>query len=88
MHFYDCDMMSGIDGLLHIAEALQVNLSLTKVSTLFLCKFVANKSNGIIGITKMLQMNKSLTHPDLSGNYHFSDSGAYWIFEAFKATLI
>ena len=32
---YDCDMMSGIDGLLHIAEALQVNLSLTKIHLSF-----------------------------------------------------
>ena len=33
----------------------------------------------------MLQTNKSLTHLDLSGNYRFSDSGTYWIFEGLQS---
>ena len=80
---YDCDIMSGIDGLLHIAEALQVNSSLTKLRLSFV-NLLPTKQNGL-ALTKMLQMNKSLTHLDLSGNYKFSDSGAYWIFEGLQS---
>ena len=57
-------MMSGIDGLLHIAEALQVNLSLTKIHLSFV-NLLLTKQNGL-ALTKM---NKSLTLLDLSDGF-------------------
>ena len=51
------DMISGIDGLLHIVEALQVNLSLTKIHASFV-NLLLTKQNGL-AIIKMLQMNSS-----------------------------
>ena len=54
---YDCDMMSGIDGLLHIAEALQVDLSLTKIHASFV-NLLLTKQNGL-ALTILLQMNSS-----------------------------
>ena len=50
-------MMSGIDGLLHIAEALQANLSLTKIHASFV-NLLLKKQNGL-ALTIMLQMNSS-----------------------------
>ena len=35
-------------------------------------------------LTTMLQVNKTLTHLDLSGNPKFSDSGAYCVFQCLQ----
>ena len=35
-------------------------------------------------LTTMLQVNKTLTHLDLSGNLSFSDSGAYYVFQSLQ----
>ena len=57
------------DGLLHIAEALQTNSSLTKLS---LCSMgLKHTKQNASALSKMLQINKSLTHLNLSWNSTF-----------------
>ena len=68
--------------LLPIAEALQMNTSLTNLS-LHHMSLHHTEQNGS-SLTKMLQENKSLTHLDLSNNSTFSDSGARCIFEGLQ----
>ena len=57
------------DGLLYIAKALQTNSSLTKLS-LSSMKLKHTKQNAF-ALSKMLQVNKSLKHLNLSWNEHF-----------------
>ena len=70
------------DALLHIAEALQINSSLTKLT--ICCTNLKYTARIDFALTKMLQVNKSLTHLDLSFNKHLSDSGARCIFEGLQ----
>ena len=69
------------DGLLHVAEALQTNSSLTKLS-LRNMKLQHKVLSGS-ALTKMLQVNNSLTHLDLSGS-NLSDSGAFCLFDGLQ----
>ena len=69
------------DGLFHIVEALQINSSLTKLSLVDV-NLQYTEKNGLVFI-KMLQVNKSLTHLDLSWNESFSH-GAHCIFEGLQ----
>ena len=70
------------DCLLHIAEALQANSSLIKLR---LCdmNLQLTEQNGS-ALTKMFEVNKSLTHLDLSFNKDFLDSGARCIFKGLQ----
>ena len=79
------DGRSDEDVILPIAEAMQVNTSLTK---LILPNLTLHhiKQNGF-ALTEMLRLNKSLTHLDLSMNI-FSDSGACCIFEILQHNTI
>ena len=76
------NIQSNEDGLLHIAEALQTNYSLTELS-LFDTNLQITKENGS-ALTKMLRVNKSLTHLNLSFNKDFSNQGAQCIFEGLQ----
>ena len=70
------------DVLLPIAEAMQANTSLTKLRlpNMHLHHTKQNSS----ALTKMLQVNKSLTQLDLSRNIQISDSGARCMFEGLQ----
>ena len=70
------------DGLLYIAEALQTNSSVTKL-WLPRMKLRYTEPSGS-ALTKMLHMNKTLTHLNLSWNYKLSDSGACCIFKGLQ----
>ena len=74
-------MQSGEDGLLHIAEALQMNFSLTKLilRNMRLQHLIQSGD----ALSKMLQVNNSLTHLDFSGN-NLTDSGAYCLFKGLQ----
>ena len=87
LKLFDGNIHSDDDVLLPIAEAMQTNTSLAKLS-LPCMNLHDTKQNGS-ALTKMLQVNKSLTHLDLSMN-KFSDSGACYIFEGLQqnATLL
>ena len=78
---YNGNIRSG-DVLLSIAEALQMNTSLTNLS-LPNMSLLHTEQNGS-ALTKLLQVNKSLTHLDLSNNNTFCDSGARCIFEGLQ----
>ena len=67
------------DTLLLFAEALQTNACLTTLD-LHGMNFHYTEANGA-ALTKMLALNKSLTHLDLSNNTKISDSGACHIFQ-------
>ena len=56
------------DGLFHIAEALQTNTSLTKLSLINVDLEPSMEQNDF-ALNKMLQVNKSLEYLDLSDNY-------------------
>ena len=56
------------DGLFHIAEALQTNTSLTKLS-LINVNLEPSMEQSNFALNKMLQVNKSLEYLDLSDNY-------------------
>ena len=75
------NMQSGEDGLVHIAEALQTNISLTKLFLRNMRLQHLIQSSDVL--SKMLQVNNSLTHLNLSGN-NLTDSGAYWLFEGLQ----
>ena len=70
------------DGLLYIAEALQTNSSVTKL-WLTEIKLRYTESSGS-ALTKMLHMNKTLAHLNLSMNSKLSDSGACCIFKGLQ----
>ena len=64
------------EGLQNNTTLINLNLSHTGI---------ANTDLGTArSLTKMLQVNKSLTHLDLSNNITFSDPGARWIFEGLQ----
>ena len=70
------------DGLLYIAEALQTNSSVTR---LWLPEMQLRYTEpSCSALTKMLHMNKSLTHFNLLGNSKLSDSGACCIFKGLQ----
>ena len=66
------------DRLLYIAEALQTNSSVTKLWLPEMELRYTEPSGS--ALTKMLHMNKTLTHLNLSWNNKLSDSGACCIF--------
>ena len=68
--------------LLHLAEALQINSSLTKLQ-LSNVKLRHTAQNGL-ALNKMFRMNRTLTHLDLSGNQTFLTSGAHCIFQGLQ----
>ena len=70
------------DVLLPIAEAMQTNTYLTKLR-LPNMRLHHTKQNSS-ALTKMLQVNKSLTQLDLSRNIQISDSGARCMFEGLQ----
>ena len=73
---YNGNILSDEDILLPIAEALQTNTFLTKLN---LTSLVFTGKNGS-ALTKMLQVNKSLIHLDLSNNDTFSHKVTHvWI---------
>ena len=80
------DIRSDEDALLSISEALQTNTSLTKLSLPHMSLY-HTKQNGS-ALTKMLQVNKSLTDLDLSNNSAISDSGARCIFEGLQHNTV
>ena len=75
-------IQSDNDALLHITEALQTNSSLTKLT--ICCTNLKRTVKIDFALTKMLQVNKSLTHLDLSYNKKLSDSGAQCIFKGLQ----
>ena len=64
------------EGLQHNTALINLNLSQTGVSAI--------DPDTARSLTKMLQVNKSLTHLDLSNNDQISDSGARCIFEGLQ----
>lgn len=70
------------DGLLHLSQALQVNSHLT-VLHLKNMNLLCNEQNDLT-LSKMVKMNKTLKHLDLSENESFSDSGACCILRGLK----
>ena len=81
------DFQRDEDGLLHFVDALQTNCHLTKLKLEYV-DLICSRENGS-ALTKMLCMNKTLTHLDLSHN-RLSDSGAHCIFQGLQqnTTLI
>ena len=69
------------EGLQHNSTLVYLNLSRTDITS---------DSDTVRSLTKMLQVNKSLTHLDLSGNFFFSDLGACCIFAClqFNSTMV
>ena len=66
------------DGLIYLAEALQTNSHLTKLQLQYMNLQYTPKN--LLVINKMLEVNKTLTHLDLSMNRTFLKSGADSIF--------
>ena len=62
----DSDIHSDEDGLFYIAEALQTNTSLTKLSLVNVCLQYTEKFGS--ALINMLRVNKSLKHLDISIN--------------------
>ena len=84
LELYDGDIQRTYDedGLLYIAEALQTNTSLTKLR-LHMMKLRYREPSGS-ALTRMLHVNMSLTHLDLSMNDKLSDSGSCCIFKGLQ----
>ena len=68
--------------LLPIAEALETNTSLIKLSLTCLRLNCTEKDGSVL--IKMFKANESLTQLDLSNNSMLSNSGAHWIFEGLQ----
>ena len=66
-----------------IFEGLQHNTALLKLNVS--CTGITATDPVTKSLTTMIQLNKSLTHLDLSSNKTFSDSGACCIFEALQS---
>ena len=66
------------EGLQHNSALVQLNLSNTGL--------VATEDTAQ-ALTPMLQVNKTLTHLDLSNNEKFSDSGAYFVFQGLQHNI-
>ena len=71
------------DVLLPITEAIQTNTSLTKLNLSDMLYYTEQNGSAL---SKMLQINKSLTHLDLSMN-RLSDSGARCIFDGLQHNI-
>ena len=78
----DADIQRYENGLQHIAEALQTNCHLTKLILRYMDLNCSRENSS--ALTKMLNMNKTLTHLDLSYNRKFSDPGAHCIFQGLQ----
>ena len=80
--FSDSGARCIFEGLQHNSTLVYLNFGRTNIT--------ATDPDTARSLTKMLQINKSLTHLDLSGNNGFSDSGARCIFESLQhnSTLI
>ena len=75
-NFLESEICCILEGLQHNTALLKLNVSCTSITaTDPVSKY----------LTTMLQLNKSLTHLDLSSNKKFSDSGACCIFEALQS---
>ena len=81
-HLTDIIQSDNNNALLHITEALQTNSYLTKLT--ICCTNLQHTEQIDYALTKMLQVNKPLTHLDLSWNVNLSDSGAHCIFEGLQ----
>ena len=66
-----------------IFENLHQNVSLVSLNLSY-TGLTATNPDTAKSLTKMLQVNNSLTHLDLSGNCNFSDSGARCIFKGLQ----
>ena len=75
-NFLESEICCIFEGLQHNTALLKLNVSCTGITA----TDPVSKS-----LTTMLQLNKSLTHLDLSSNKTFSDSGACCIFEALQS---
>ena len=64
-----------LNGLQHNSALVHLNLSNTGL--------VATEDTAQ-ALTTMLQVNKKLTHLNLSGNWNFSDSGSYCVFQGLQ----
>ena len=65
-----------------ILENLQHNSALVRLD---LSKAgLVTTENTAQALTIMLRVNKTVTHLDLSGNFNFSDSGAYCVFQGLQ----
>ena len=69
--------------LCYIFEGLQHNTALLELDVS--CTGITATDTVTKSLTTMLQLNRSLTHLDLSSNKTFSDSGACCIFEALQS---
>ena len=71
-----------------VFEGLQHNTTLLHLS--LKCTGLVVTEDTAQALTKMLQVNKTLTHLDLSQNEKFSDSGTYFLFQGLRhnATLV
>ena len=71
-----------------VFEGLQHNTTLLHLS--LKCTGLVATEDTYQALTKMLQVNKALTHLDLSQNQKFSDSGTYVLFQGLRhnATLV
>ena len=75
-NFLESEICCIFEGLQHNTALLKLNVSCTGITA----TDPVTKS-----LTTMLQLNKSLTHLNLSSNKKFSDSGACCIFEALQS---
>ena len=73
--FSDSGSYCVFQGLQHSTSLVHLNLSSTGL--------VATEDSAQ-ALTTMLQVNKTLTHLDLSENWTFSDSGAYCVFQGLQ----
>ena len=69
-------------GAYHVFQGLQHNTSLVHLN-LSNTGLVATEDTAQ-ALTTMLQVNKTLTHLNLSGNCNFSDAGAYCVFQGLQ----
>ena len=77
-----CNSKIDENGFLRIAEALQTNLSLTKLNLRYTDLRYTGKTGS--ALTKMLKCNTSLTHLDLSSNKLITDYIAHCIFKGLQ----
>ena len=75
-NFSDSGAYCVFQGLQHNTTLVHLNLSHT-------CLKVTSEDTAQ-AFTTMLRVNKTLTHINLSGNWNFSDSGAYCVFQGLQ----
>ena len=71
-------------GAYSIFDGLQHNTTLVNLNLLSKTGIAATNPAVARSLTKLLQVNKSLTHLDLSENNAISDTGAYFIFDGLQ----